>query len=368
MLALTLALISLKPWTWTLPAPRIASTHANSENTQSVLADSMSIDSVTAQSSPVSDTGTPVLPQQEVPVPAIESVPTMWVAPPQMEHLILANKGTKQLYLLARQGQSWSIEKTYPMAIGEIMGRKERQGDKKTPEGRYFIVGRREGNELPEIYGPLAYVLNYPNEDDRKAGRTGTGIWIHGTSPDTLPLQTRGCIELDNRNLAELGRTLRAGIGVPVVIVNKSKIDNPAGYPDFAEIEILRNRVTMAYNDRQMQFARFLGNWEQAWESMNIDQYSQFYDSARFRSQGMDWDAWRTRKAATFQMYSKILVDVDKMLLTNFTESTAVVKFLQRYESDKIQVSNGKMLLLDNVDGKWKIYQESSFSVEDHLL
>ena len=109
------------------------------------------------------------------------------------------------------------------MAIGENEGVKIREGDKKTPEGIYFIIGRKERSELNKMYGPLAFVLNYPNEEDRKRGRTGNGIWIHGTNPDSIPLQTRGCLELENVNILELGMHLKTGIGTPIVIINKIK-------------------------------------------------------------------------------------------------------------------------------------------------
>jgi murein L,D-transpeptidase YafK len=67
------------------------------------------------------------------------------------------------------------------MATGSQQGQKVTAGDKRTPEGLYLIIERKERYQLSSIYGPLAYVLDYPNEEetesqvepDRVSGFTG---------------------------------------------------------------------------------------------------------------------------------------------------------------------------------------------------
>jgi len=130
-----------------------------------------------------------------------------------MNYCILANKATRTLYLLSNSNPSntWKIAQSFSILVGRNEGQKIMAGDKRTPEGTYFIIGRKETEELNAIYGPLAYVLNYPNEEDKKAGRTGQGIWIHGTREDTTREATSGCVVLKNDNLIALAGYLQLG-------------------------------------------------------------------------------------------------------------------------------------------------------------
>ena len=218
------------------------------------------------------------------------------------------------------------------------------------------------------MYGPLAFVLNYPNEEDRKKGRTGNGIWIHGTNPDSVPLQTRGCLELENINIIELGKYLKTGIGTPIVIVNNDSIQDPLTIPDFNKIETERNKILARYKKQRDFFVSLLEKWENAWESMNIQNYARFYHEDKFFGQGLDWPGWQEKKSRTFEIYSEIQISIDNIFLADISESTAVLKFMQGYKSDRLNVLNGKKLNLVKSDGSWKIYQENTFPQQELVL
>lgn len=80
---------------------------------------------------------------------------------------------------------------TYDIIIGRNpVGHKQRQGDNRTPEGLYRLHKRT----CAACDFKRAYVLNYPNRQDRKEGRTGGGILIHGAFP--FQQWTAGCIAL----------------------------------------------------------------------------------------------------------------------------------------------------------------------------
>ena len=288
--------------------------------------------------------------------------------PEKMDYLLLANKANRTMWVLNKRNNNWSLFRKYLMAIGENEGVKIREGDKKTPEGIYFIIGRKERSELNKMYGPLAFVLNYPNEEDRKRGRTGNGIWIHGTNPDSIPLQTRGCLELENVNILELGMHLKTGIGTPIVIINSDSIQDPLTIPDFNTIEIERREILTRYKKQRDFFVSLLEKWENAWESMNIENYAQFYHEDKFFGQGLDWPGWKEKKSRTFQIYSEVQISIDKIFLADISESTAVLKFMQGYKSDRLDVLNGKKLNLVKSDGGWKIYQENSFPQQELVL
>lgn len=288
--------------------------------------------------------------------------------PEKMDYFLLANKANRTMWVLNKRNNNWSLYRKYLMAIGENDGIKIRAGDKKTPEGIYFIIGRKERSELNKMYGPLAFVLNYPNKEDKKRGRTGNGIWIHGTNPDSIPLQTRGCLELENVNIIELGKYLNSGIGTPVMIINRDTVQDPLTIPDFDKIEITRKKILAAYKKQRIFFVSLLNKWEAAWESMDIENYARFYHKDNFYGQGLEWLEWKEKKSRTFEMYSKIDITIDKIFLADISESTAVLKFVQGYRSDRLDVINGKKLTLAKSNDAWKIYQENTFPKEELLL
>jgi murein L,D-transpeptidase YafK len=287
-----------------------------------------------------------------------------------MNYCILANKADRTLSLLCKTdgGESWKSIERFPILVGRNDGQKISAGDQRTPEGIYFIVGRKETEELNAIYGPLAYMLNYPNEEDRKAGRTGQGIWIHGTREDTTREATRGCVVLNNNDLATLSKYLQLGIGTPVVIVNSIGLTAPEQAMNFRLLRALRERILFEYNTRQAEFTGLLAQWKQAWESRDIEIYSRFYDPERFFGEGMRWEAWREKKQRTFQNYSMINIGLGKISVSEFSESTAVILFMQRYESDVIRVQRPKKLSFFKSEGRWKIFKEETFSRQELVL
>ena len=73
----------------------------------------------------------------------------------------------------------------------------------------YFFTEVLEDDALPPLYGVRALVLDYPNLFDRRHGKTGSGIWLHGTDELVRPLtsnQTRGCVVIANRDVLEISR------------------------------------------------------------------------------------------------------------------------------------------------------------------
>ncbi len=316
---------------------------------------------------------------------AIIPVPPSWVVDPEffrdssapvwtaggndsgMQYFVLANKRTRMLHLLERKTDGWSVLAEYPIAVGRNPGRKMWDGDLRTPEGQYFIEGKKEAAQLSEIYGPTAYVLNYPNWLDRREGRTGGGIWIHGTAPDSMPVSTRGCIEMRNTDLSALSDYLREGIATPVLIVDSDTITEPASFPDFSVAARYRMTFLTEYLQHQSAFADVLGNWARAWESRRMSNYRLYYDTATFSGQGLEWEGWRRRKQRTFDIYDTIAVSFEDLLVTAHTESTATVKFIQNYRSDLLDVTNGKKLDFVRRNDTWLIANESTFPQEEIL-
>ena len=134
---------------------------------------------------------------------------------------ILIEKKERRMTLLA-DGQ---IVRTYHIALGENPdGPKERQGDKKTPEGIYSIKGR---NKNSRFY--ISLHISYPNEEDiRRAKKLGVSpggnIMIHGLKNDfswmgqahTQRDWTEGCIAVTNEEIEEIEKLVPNGAIVEI--------------------------------------------------------------------------------------------------------------------------------------------------------
>lgn len=134
---------------------------------------------------------------------------------------VVVDKRYHRLYLFENPGRDLPprLVRDVYVSLGSRPGNKWRRGDLRTPEGVYFITGHIPGSTLPPKYGRGAYPLDYPNPVDRRLGKTGHGIWLHGTAPEYYsrpPLDSEGCVVLTNPELDELGSLLTPG--TPVVI------------------------------------------------------------------------------------------------------------------------------------------------------
>jgi len=113
-----------------------------------------------------------------------------------------------------------AAQKIYTVAIGsDRNGNKEREGDRRTPEGVYRIASRNAGSRYHR-----ALLISYPNASDRARGATGGDVEIHGV-PNTLGWigsfavardWTAGCIAMRNSDVDELWRSVP--VGTPIEI------------------------------------------------------------------------------------------------------------------------------------------------------
>lgn len=112
------------------------------------------------------------------------------------------------------------VYKTYDIALGkQPEGRKEKEGDGKTPEGRYKITYK---NPKSDFY--LSLQVSYPNSYDLKNAKAkgvspGSDIMIHGIgksygwvgSAHTLIDWTQGCIAVTNEEMEEIYSLVEVG-------------------------------------------------------------------------------------------------------------------------------------------------------------
>lgn len=135
-------------------------------------------------------------------------------------YLVVVEKDYQRVVVYGHNGTQ-KIVAQFPCATGETAGKKQNNGDTRTPEGIYFITKYFADNKVT-IFGKRAFHLDYPNIFDEQSGRDGNGIYIHGTNKNLIPNSTNGCITLKNDDLEKLSQYLQIDI-TPIVIVSNIK-------------------------------------------------------------------------------------------------------------------------------------------------
>ena len=142
----------------------------------------------------------------------------------KQHHLVLINLAKSRLYLYQNQGGELNLVTDYYISMGTGGAGKQREGDRRTPIGVYHITDFVPGERLADLYGYGALPLNYPNIWDQSLGRTGHGIWLHGTPSDTFsrpPQSSQGCVVLNNDEMGSLVSKFNVSVATPVIIVNE---------------------------------------------------------------------------------------------------------------------------------------------------
>ena len=127
------------------------------------------------------------------------------------DYVLLVDGSASRLFVISFAGGRPLVEADFFVSMGRDGLNKQREGDMRSPIGIYRIRKTITGSWLPAIYGGFAWDLNYPNSADRRMGRTGSYIWIHGVPPeftDRMPADTEGCFVLSNKDLDLLRRMI----------------------------------------------------------------------------------------------------------------------------------------------------------------
>lgn len=156
--------------------------------------------------------------------PPAHSIPAQFLElSPRSRHAIAVDASRSRLYLFENTPKGLHLVADYYASVGKLGIEKSLEGDQRTPLGVYFITSRLDPATLKDFYGAGALPINYPNPLDQSRGKTGGGIWLHGTPPDQFaraPLATDGCLVLANPDLERILRTVEPR-STPVVIARQ---------------------------------------------------------------------------------------------------------------------------------------------------
>lgn len=196
--------------------------------------------------------------------------------PSSTHHAIAVDASRSRMYLFENGPHGMKLISDNYVSLGRFGVDKKEQGDQRTPLGVYFITSRLGAKQLKDFYGPGALTLNYPNEYDRRRGKTGGGIWLHGVPPQNFartPQSTDGCVVLANEDLNRLLRDVSPR-RTPVVI---------AQHLDW---------VVSSQTERERTAARALvEQWRLARSHGDVDKLMGFY-SPQFSSGDIDFTQW----------------------------------------------------------------------------
>ena len=270
------------------------------------------------------------------------------------QYAVVVDLNSSRLYLFENeQGVPRQIHNYY-VSMGKSGPYKQFEGDNRTPLGVYFIENFLSPDNLPDKYGRGAFPINYPNVWDNRLGRTGYGIWLHGTPLDTYsrpPRDSEGCVVLSNADLLTVGNYLQLR-RTPFVIADNV---NWIGKEDWQQ--------------QKQYFTQLFSSWLQDWQSLNADRYSQHY-SKTFSAGNKNYEQWTSHKKRVNQSKKFISVKTDDLsILKHPKDDVLVVTFRQHYKSDNYSSTSYKrQYWKQEDDGQWRIIFEGRVREPDQVL
>jgi len=262
------------------------------------------------------------------------------------KHAIVVDTRLSTLYVFENRGGTPHYVADYYISSGKNGSDKSKQGDKKTPLGVYHVTDNLPRARLTDFYGSGAFPINYPNEWDRREGRNGHGIWLHGTPSDTYsrpPRASDGCVVLTNQDLDAIGKNLQ--IGLTPVIISQS-------------IEWVKPDALDAVRKDLLQGVE---NWRRDWESLDTDKYLTHY-APGFSSGKQGLAAWAQQKRQVNggKAWVKVKIEHVSVFLYPGRENLAVVTFDQNYGSSNLSNQMRKRQYWINEKGGWRILYEGA--------
>jgi murein L,D-transpeptidase YafK len=232
------------------------------------------------------------------------------------KHAIAVDAAKSRLYLFEHQNQQLKLVADFYVSVGKQGTDKTTRGDLRTPVGVYFITGAVDAKQLPDFYGAGALPINYPNMLDARRGKTGSGIWLHGTPSNQharAPLATDGCLVLANNDLNFLLKTVEPKT-TPVLIAQ--------------QLEWLKADYVAGDHN---QFEHAFMAWRTAKSRGELSKTLSFY-TPDFNSFGKDLKQWKTvlqkdmsHKASKRLAYDNVSLlrwaDHEEVMMVTFDES-----------------------------------------------
>ncbi|MBI4189113.1 MAG: L,D-transpeptidase family protein [Betaproteobacteria bacterium] len=265
---------------------------------------------------------------------------------PDQKHAIIVDTRQSTLYVFENHDGVPQYVADYYVSLGKNGVGKLKEGDKKTPLGVYHVTDNLPRAKLSDFYGSGAFPINYPNEWDRRQGRDGYGIWLHGSPSDTYsrpPRASDGCVALTNQDLEAIGKNMRIGV-TPVIIADGI---------DWVKPEAL--------DSLRQDLLKSVESWRHDWESLDTGTYLKHY-APGFSSGSQNLAAWSQQKLNVNAAKSWIKVRVERISVFLYPgrDNLAVITFDQDYASSNLSNRMKKRQYWINENGAWRILYEGA--------
>lgn len=249
----------------------------------------------------------------------------------------VVNKDKQSLFLFSNQSP---LEKVFslPCTTGQVRGDKEQEGDKKTPEGVYFLEEKLTKGLDYYLYGGIAFTLNYPNPVDRIKGKTGHGIWIHGRGEQIKKFNTQGCIAVNLKDISLVEKNIDF-YQTPVVITKSFAWENKESREK--EFEELFEQVK---------------KWQENWQRKSESFFS-LYSSKAYIEGKKSFLAFYKYKQSLFKRYAWIDVYLEDIRFLSGPDYK-VSYFKQYFRSPNLTSVGIKRLYWQKEKDTWKIVGE----------
>ena len=258
------------------------------------------------------------------------------------KHAIAIDASKSRLYLFKNSATGLTLLADYYVSVGKSGIEKKVEGDLRTPLGIYFITSNLNRKSLKDFYGAGALPVNYPNQLDIKRGKTGGGIWLHGTPPaqySRAPLSSDGCVVLANPDLERIIKMVEIRT-TPVVIAPSLKWVAPQ---------------TITADKKSFEDA--LRSWHTAKSSGDINRLAIWYASD-FTSNGKtlaEWAPALRTEVSKLAGRPVLLKDISYLRWTDTTDNM-VVTFAELAQGEK--VGRVKRQYWSRNGSQWQIFYE----------
>ncbi|WP_093057557.1 L,D-transpeptidase family protein [Variovorax sp. YR634] len=275
--------------------------------------------------------------------PPANTVPSQFLTlSTRSRYAIAVDASRSRLYLFENSDKGLKLTADYYISVGKSGTDKVTEGDARTPLGVYYITSSLDPKSLKDFYGAGALPINYPNPYDVRRGKTGGGIWLHGTPPQQFaraPLASDGCVVMANPDLKQLLRKVQIG-ATPVVTARSLQwISQP-------QAEKETQSITSAIN-----------GWKDARANGNEAQLKKFYlpdfqRSSKKSTEGISAVDEEVKYAQGKRVQFKDM----SYLHWRDGDDTMIVTFGEVFEGEKSGRSRRQYWLRQGTD--WKLFHE----------
>ena len=275
--------------------------------------------------------------------PPANSIPSQFIALSERnKHAIAVDASRSRLYLFENSSNGVKLVADYYISVGKLGVEKSLEGDQRTPLGVYYITGSLRPTSLVDFYGVGALPINYPNPLDLRRGKTGSGIWLHGTPSEQYsraPKASDGCVVLANPDLNRILTSVRSRT-TPVVIAER-----------------LQWVPKASIDAEKSNFTQTLMSWRAAKVQADTAKLMAFYtpDFSNYGKTLSQYTALQTSELSKLKGRDIALTNLSMMRWTDKND-TMVVTFDEVIAGSKRGVTKRQYWMLDGKN--WKIFFE----------